>query len=426
MRIVPTSFMNQVEYNYTQGLGRPSFWESISGRALPATLYMLVYTAYTFAFANNINVTLIRLLYMTYYTMTAWYILKSFSLYYSSSRFLKYLSLLLALFVVYGVILLITGTAGWKKDMPPSAFLLDYLPHILPVFAFYYFGRRGIINERWFRVFFIFFFLNVVMLYLKQQRTLIENSINGQEDFINNIGYTAASLLPLICFFKKSKTIQYVLAAVIIGFTVLCFKRGAILCAGISFIYFTFVSLKSVKSSSKLLVLLFAVSVTYVLYGYIGNLMSSNDFFYYRVMETMEGNTSGRDSIYGFFIKYFFSAENGFNIFLGNGAYGTAKIYGIEAHADWLEIAIDFGLLGLIIFSLFWISVYKNISFSKGRISLEFYTAIVMCFIFNFSRTFFSMSIGDMSFISACILGCGMGLIDSERRIIIVNKRLTR
>ena len=395
-----------------------SFWLSIGGKTLPATMYMLVYTIYTFVFANNMNVNLIRLSYVVYYAMTAWFIVCSVK-YCRSSKFYRRLTLLTTLFIIYGIVLYINGTAGWKEHREPSSFLLDYIPRILPIFAFYYFGRRGIINERWFRIVFVLFFLDVIMLYLSQQRSLIENSLNGETDFVNNSGYMVASLLPLICFFEKSKTVQFILAGAIIGFTIICFKRGAILCVGLSFIYFLYISLKRTKRRNRILIIiLFAVSL-FVLYGFIENLMDSNEFFFNRVMETKEGKSSGRDNIYGFFLNYLFSTDNGMNLIWGNGAYGTTKIYGTEAHNDWLEVAIDFGIVGLIIFVVFWLSIYKNIKVANKRISTALFSAVVMCVIFVFSRTFFSMSIGDMSFVSACVLGCGMGLIDREKNRII-------
>lgn len=393
---------------------KSSFWTSITGEALPATMYMLVYTAYTLAFTNDMNVNLIRLLYAIYYALTFFYAVKCFLLH-GSSRFLKYYSLLSVLIILYGVVLLIIGTSGWKRQIDPSSFLLYYLPSILPVFAFYYFGRRGIVTERWFKVFFALFFLNVVMSYFKEQRTLLMQSMTNQDDFITNTGYMVASLLPLICFFDKRKIIQYVFAATIIVFSMMCYKRGAILCAGLSLAYFMFKSMKTAKSSGKIVIIVFIFAFVFFISNYIENLMSSNEFFYYRVMESMEGNTSGREDIYEFFLSYFFSAENGLNILWGNGAEGTVKIFGQAAHNDWLEMAIDFGILGLIIYFLYWIFVYKNISFAKKQISSAFYVAIVMCVIFNFSRSFISMSIGNMSFISASILGCGMGMIDAKK-----------
>ncbi len=394
---------------------KPSLFSSITGKALPASIYMLVYTAYTFAFANGMNVNLIRLLYAVYYAMTAWYMLKCFSMLKTSS-FLKYLNILLVLFILYGVDLYLSGTAGWKEQRENTSFLVDYIPSLLPVFVFYYFGRKGLINERWFRIFFVLFFFNILMLYLNEQRKLLETSLTDERDFISNSGYFVASLIPLIAFYDKRKLVQYILGGLILGFTIFCFKRGAILCVGLSFAYFMFTSFKSSKLSSKISILLLLSVIVYFLSGYVENLMDSSDFFYHRVMETKEGNSSGRDNIYGYFLSYFFSADNGLNILWGNGAYGTVKIYGIEAHMDWLEMAVDFGILGLTVFALFWKSVYRNIRLGKRLISPAYYMAIMMCFIFFFSRTFFSMSIGDLSFVTASIIGSGMGLIDSARR----------
>lgn len=405
-----------------EGSDNTSFWRSITGNALPVTVYLLIYTTYTFAYANSLSVSIIRLSYLLFYALTAWYFLKSFS-FLKTSKFLKYLSLLLVIFVIYGVSLYLNGTSGWKESREPDSFLYDYIPSLLPVFVFYYFGRRSVINERWFRVFFIIFLLNTIMLYLREQRTLLETSLTGDKDFISNSGYLFASLLPLIAFFDKRRIIQYVLASIILVLTIICFKRGAVLCAGLSFAYFIFTSIKNTKSSKKILIFLFVAVAIYTLSGFVENLMVTNNFFYSRVMDTVEGKSSGRDDIYGFFIDYFFSSENGIHFLFGNGAYGTVKIYGIEAHTDWLEIAIDFGLVGLIIFTLFWVNVYKNIRYAYKHISPGFYTSIVMCFIFFFSRTFFSMSIGDISFVTACVFGCGMGLIDKERKTYSLKKR---
>lgn len=409
---------NGVGNNVQMNRVKSSFWGSVKGKALPATLYVLIYTAYTFAYANKMSVALIRPLYILFYAMTVWYMLKSYS-FYNTSKFLKWLSLLLAMFVVYGLILYLNGTDGWREYREPSSFLLDYIPSLLPLFVFYYFGRRGIISEQWYKALFVLFLFNALMMYAGEQRTLLEKSLTGERDFISNSGYYVASLLPLICFFDKKRGIQYIIAALIIGLTVFCFKRGAILCVGIAFVYFMYTSLKTTKSINRIAVLLLVVIVIFLLYIYIENLMSANEFFAIRVTETMEGNSSGRDDIFGFFLNYFFSNENGLNFLWGNGAYGTVKIYGIEAHTDWLEMAIDFGVIGLIVFLFYWINVYKNISFAKNRISPVFYTAIMMCFIFNFSRTFFSMSIGSMSFITASILGSGMGLIDTKKKQIL-------
>lgn len=397
---------------------KTTFWSHIFGKCKPATMYMLVYTAYILAFANDMNVYLIRLLYGAFYAMTAWYTIQCLS-YLGSSKYVKYLFLLFLLFVVYGVILLITGTTGWMRQIDPSSFLTYYLPSILPIFSFYYFGMRGYIDEKWFRAFFALFFLNVVMQYFKEERTILENSLMGEGDFINNTGYTIASLLPLICFFDKRKAVQYTFAVIIFAFIMITYKRGAVICAAITFIYFIYVSMKNTKSTNKISTFIVVVAAIFFMSRYVENLMDSNEFFNKRVAESLEGNSSGRDELYTFFFDYFFSAENGLNIFFGNGAKATARIFGQVAHNDWLEFAIDFGVLGLVIYLLYWVSIYKNIRFARGRIGSAFRTAVVMCVIFNFSRTFISMSIGNMSIVSACVFGCGMGLIDSERRSVL-------
>ena len=108
--------------------------------------------------------------------------------------------------------------------------------------------------------------------------------------------------------------------------------------------------------------------------------------------------------------------ENGRHFILGNGAFGTVKLFGYEAHNDWLEYAIDMGIVGLILYCIYWIRISKNyFAYSKFNSNNPILIAMGMVIIVNFLRSFFSMSLDDMSFFSAAVLGFTMAKADVER-----------
>ena len=73
---------------------------------------------------------------------------------------------------------------------------------------------------------------------------------------------------------------------------------------------------------------------------------------------------------------------------LGKGADATLTIGDNYAHNDWLEILINNGILGIIIFILYWTGFYQQArKFKKGHIRAAFF----LTFIMGLLKTFFSM-----------------------------------
>ena len=396
-------------------MAQQSIKNNILGYALPATIYVLVYTIWTVAFSFHLNLNLIRASYAIFYAISIWYFFKSLR-YWSNSSFLRSLTFMFGLVMVYCLFLMLTGTSGFRLEVNPTDYILNYTASVLPIYSFYFFGRKGMLSAYWFMVMTILFCLNAYALYYENQQRMLEMLVGESEGFTNNSGYIIVSLLPLMAFFNKRSILQYVGLFLIMAATILTFKRGAILVGFVAIAYFIFKKVNARSNSRRITTIALVAVMLVFLYRYFDSIFLTNDYFYQRVMLTREGDSSGRDSIYGFFWNYFTSSENGIvGTLFGNGAAATLKLLGMEAHNDWLEFAIDFGLLGIILYLVYWFTIYKNYKFARKNLSDTIVLAMGMVLIINFARTFFSMSFISMSFMSTALIGYTMAMVDDTR-----------
>ena len=127
-----------------------------------------------------------------------------------------------------------------------------------------------------------------------------------------------------------------------------------------------------------------------------------------RLEDTIEGNTSGRDSLYSFFWTYFTKNDNFLHYLIGRGANGTLEIYDNYAHNDWLEIAVNQGLLGIFVYAFYWFGFYKT---WRNASNIEAKSILTLMALIFFAQTMFSMSYSDMSYVSTSILGYALSAI---------------
>ena len=75
---------------------------------------------------------------------------------------------------------------------------------------------------------------------------------------------------------------------------------------------------------------------------------------------------------------------------LGSGANATINIAGNYAHNDWLEIAVNNGLIGIVIYVVYWISLFKTCR--NAKLYPKYYLILTTFIIIVFMETLFSMS----------------------------------
>lgn len=334
-------------------------------------------------------------------------------IHYKLPSYMKGLSVLLIMFTFYGF-LLILSPSTFKDQLGETVSKYRYIFNIylslLPIYPFYVFTRQGKINEDILKKWVLVFFVCVTLQFYQNLQQRLQEALemgSSREEFTNNFGYEFLSMIPLMAFFSKRKWIQYAGLVYAMVFMLMAMKRGAILIGGICIVWFLYRSFKkSTRKQKKRVLLLSLLLLAGIIFTFV-YLENNSDFFIYRLETTLEGGSSGRDEIYTTYFNYFISENNLLRLLFGHGAYTTLSIMGQFAHNDWLEIAISQGVFGIIIYLLYWIGFYK--STNKARFDEELFMAMSLLLIYNFIRSFFSMSYGDMSIYATICLGYCMG-----------------
>lgn len=319
----------------------------------------------------------------------------------------KALNAFLIVFTIYGMIMLLNREQYYIgfNLVPKTNYFVNLYLSLLPIYVFFVFTKNGFLKENNIKFYYFMFLLLTIVSFFGNQHRLLQIAVEkglSIEEVTNNVGYTFVGLLPGLILFNKKPIIQYILLTICFYFIIIGMKRGAILTGATCIIWFLISNLNNISKQRKHTI--FIVSILVFVFGvsFFQHMMETSTYFQYRFDQTVSGNSSGRDVLFSVFFNHFINENNPIFFLFGNGANATLKIQGQYAHNDWLEIAINQGLLGLIIYLIYWICFY--ISWRKTKQSHHAFMAIGMTFIICFLSTFFSMSYISITRCSALIL----------------------
>ena len=131
--------------------------------------------------------------------------------------------------------------------------------------------------------------------------------------------------------------------------------------------------------------------------------MVESAYFQKRLEDSFEGNSSGRDKIYSAMLSFFWNETTPLQFLFGSGANATLRVARVYAHNDWLEIAVNQGLLGLMIYMIYFLIFFKTVLSKRNNSSAKL--ALQLVFIICFMKTLFSMSYNDMNIGTTFVLG---------------------
>ena len=347
---------------------------------------------------------------MTFYipfTLMTMYYIKDAIFKYRVNRVMKTLLIFFIFLCMYGIALLIYDDAAGQDS---KSFLMMLFSSLGPIFPLYVFTKQGKLTEQKLKIFFIVFLTVAILEYINyEQKALMLLTLNSSYDEItNNTSYYFVALLPFVFLFKNKPLVQYLLIALILGFVVSGMKRGAMLIGGLLLVWFIIRTMKYSSTKKKLWVIFLLLIFVYIGIHFIENLYDTSDYFQRRIVDTVEGQSSGRDRLYSTYWNHYINNDNILQLFLGEGAYHTENILHLKAHNDWLELLIDCGLCGAILYLIYWYSFFKL--WRRSEAHPLYYSIIGACLLFTFVRTFFSMSFSDMPFSMASLLGYVFGM----------------
>lgn len=336
--------------------------------------------------------------------------------------FFRGLSLLVLLFSIYGFILIFSNldgfTYGYSRTKPTYFYIKQIYLSLLPIYSFYYFTKQGYLTEDRLRKWVYVYFFSVILSYIRNQRDTM--LIVNDEEVTNNMGYLFLGLIPAVQLFKKQPVILYAGMFVIFLFILSGMKRGAIFIGIICIIFSMKDAFRELSLRKKVLIAILSISLIAAGISFAIHLYNTSAYFTSRFEQTLSGDASNRDKIYSYFWNAFAYESNPFQFVFGHGAYGTLKLRNVFAHNDWLEIAINQGLIGLFIYLYFFWTMYKNWKNTESKDARMVFAIMGITF---FAKSLFSMSYEDLTFVESSLFGFYLAgtNMDTEEVIIIQN-----
>lgn len=323
----------------------------------------------------------------------------------SAKPFFVYaLTALLLLFLVYTIFAIGEGRvyihSGHNMRVTGIVYFRKIVLSIIPIYAFYYFSKNGAVEKKDITKY-IWIFMILLIIGTISSR-MLHMEIKGEEG-TDNFGYKVLSFLPLLSFYANKSFKQFFMYILCMLLILTSMKRGAIL-TGIVISLFMFYYMYRTSGSKlnyKFIFILLFVGI--IIFYAVNELMEYSSYFQERVDDTVEGNSSARDAYYEFFFNIFMYRTTTHEFWFGQGAFSTLFIWGNYAHNDWLEIAINQGMFGVIVFLIFTIS-FLSLCFKKQD-DIRVKSALWMLFGIFFLRTLFSMSYDQFSLYYNIVLG---------------------
>lgn len=284
---------------------------------------------------------------------------------------------------------------------------------IMPIYTYFWYGLRGILTKThiiWFSV--VFIGLSIPQFYYLAHY-LMENTtwVSEYNDTTNNTAYYFIQGFIFMPLIAKNKKLSLLLLIVIVFYLLLGVKRGAIVCfvCALPF-YLKFFLGKTKWYTIPLIVVLFIFAANWMI-----EFFSDMEYFQIRIEQTLEGNSSSRDVIYGKILDYVFEDNLSIQgLFFGHGFNASLFITGQLAHNDWLELLSGFGLFAVFIYLGIMIQVIRYIRRTADK---EIEVCLTMGIVIWFLQTFFSMAYASTPFQFIIIFGlCGISLYKKKQR----------
>lgn len=294
---------------------------------------------------------------------------------------------------------------------PTMTMIGNALCNLLSLSLFTCLSEKGVLSDKYIAVAALALVIVAVPYYYHIRLEMLDKvGADVDADITNNASSIFLMLLPIV-FLLKNSIQRWATLLVCLFFIILSAKRGNILAAVLPSILFAYSSLKGGKHSvfKTLAVTAAIIVVGYFLYRWTIN----NDYLMYRLEQTAEGDTSNRNIIYAGAWNAWSSASSLLTLLFGYGYEGTSAIVHIgSAHSDWLEILVDYGLLGVVLYFIIFYCFYKQILKTNN---FEIRVAMLAAVLIWFFKSVYSMGLTALDMpILMITLGTALGRFKLE------------
>lgn len=325
---------------------------------------------------------------------------------------LRVLNVLFISIVFYDILFVTSGvvrnsmyftTESWYQ------YLSQICESVCTVYALYYFSRQDIFTIKKIKYF------SVLLIALCTIQLFLE-STNGLEvgERVSNIGYSYLACLPLCLFWRKEHIVRYVLILFCYIMILLAVKRGAIALGTIGVVYALHRSRKNVSPRVHKIVAILSIITLVVGFYILVYVLNNNELFIARLEDTKDGDFSGRGAMYGSMWDYFAYKTELWQFLFGSGCLKSMDIIQLYAHNDWFTVALEMGVFGLVLFVLYFVSMFSSARMLRKNIDSNICDAFVLASLFYFGRTLFSMALFCSGFPYAIVVGYSLATYSKQ------------
>ena len=200
--------------------------------------------------------------------------------------YMKVVNVMLAMFVVYGVALIISSETlivreGYIGVVSKKDYLKNILTSFLPIYTFFVFAKNGQLTESVIKKWIPVLLIVAILGFIRQQSIALakaEEILSQQEEFTNNTGYLFLAIIPLLLFIKKP-FVQYALLLICGMFIIAAMKRGAILIFALCLPLFMHSTLKALSFRKKMLIFILIAASILALFYYVSYMLDTSEYF---------------------------------------------------------------------------------------------------------------------------------------------------
>lgn len=252
-----------------------------------------------------------------------------------------------ALLVFLGVNFLYYGIALSNMTATSMSAIGSITMALLSMSAFAFLSNHGEISSSMLTVAFVVLLVGSVEFFYHMRSSLLLEGIFDEDDGLtNNASVAFVVLLPWL-FLIKNRWIALGGFLVCLFHIVYGAKRGDIVASVIPVMLFIYSFARTQKGWWRKL--LFVMAIVTILGLGIWQFFQEDEYLQERLMDTIEGNSSGRDTIFRNAWECWYYADDA-QFWLGHGFLSTISLIGKAAHNDWLEVLVDYGLLGVMVY----------------------------------------------------------------------------
>lgn len=233
---------------------------------------------------------------------------------------------------------------------------------LLSFFPFYYLANQRLIGDKTMRNVFVIFLIVSIIGYFVDAVFVRTVAKEGESSQVNAI-YGVVYLVPFIFFIKRKLSI-YIIISMLFLLVLSSLKRGAFISFSLGCIILLYWTTRGNMSKTNLLQKItgiFLISTFAIVAYYIT--MAEKDFVQRFIRISTDGG-SNRNVIYETLLFTWLEKTNYYQLIFGFGFAGTINFVYSFAHNDLLEVAVNYGLIGLVVYILLWknlFNIYRNL-----------------------------------------------------------------